>query len=98
MANSNIILTVYTHVLVNLVYKSTSIHTNPYIRWGEKGYIISEKNVLLSVYWVIKLLSYPTIPKLYPATFGNDDKSHKNKSRNEITVQLCAKVAWFFSD
>ena len=26
-------------------------------------------------------------------TFGNDDKSHQNKSHNEITVQLCAKVA-----
>ena len=25
-------------------------------------------------------------------TFGNDDKSHQNKSHNEITVQLCAKV------
>ena len=24
---------------------------------------------------------------------GNDDKSHQNKSHNEITVQLCAKVA-----
>ena len=31
--------------------------------------------------------------KLYPVTFGNDDKSHQNKSYNEITVQLCAKVA-----
>ena len=26
---------------------------------------------------------------LYPVTFGNDDKSHQNKSHNEITVQLC---------
>ena len=25
--------------------------------------------------------------KLYPVTFGNDDKSHQNKSHNEITVQ-----------
>ena len=31
--------------------------------------------------------------KLYPVTFGNDDKSHQNKSHNEITVQLCVKVA-----
>ena len=28
-------------------------------------------------------------------TFGNDDKSRQNKSHNEITVQLCAKVATF---
>ena len=33
--------------------------------------------------------------KLYPVTFGNDDKSHQNKSHNEITVQLRAKVALF---
>ena len=26
--------------------------------------------------------------KLYPLTFANDDKSHQNKSHNEITVQL----------
>ena len=26
--------------------------------------------------------------KLYPVTFGNDDKSYQNKSHNEITVQL----------
>ena len=26
--------------------------------------------------------------KLYPVTFGNDDKSHQNKLHNEITVQL----------
>ena len=25
----------------------------------------------------------------FPVTFGNDDKSHQNKSHNEITVQLC---------
>ena len=31
--------------------------------------------------------------KLYPVTFGNDDKSYQNKSHNEITVQLRAKVA-----
>ena len=31
--------------------------------------------------------------KLYLVTFGNDDKSYQNKSHNEITVQLCAKVA-----
>ena len=33
--------------------------------------------------------------KLYPVTFGNDDKSHQNKSHNEITVQLWEKVAKF---
>ena len=32
--------------------------------------------------------------KLYPVTFGNDDKSYQNKSHNEITVH-CAKVAYF---
>ena len=26
--------------------------------------------------------------KLYPVTFGNNDKSHQNISHNEITVQL----------
>ena len=26
--------------------------------------------------------------KLYPVTFGSDDKSYQNKSHNEITVQL----------
>ena len=31
--------------------------------------------------------------KLYPVTFGNDNKSYQNKSHNDITVQLCAKVA-----
>ena len=31
--------------------------------------------------------------KLYPVTFGNDNKSYQNKSHNEITVQLRAKVA-----
>ena len=30
--------------------------------------------------------------KLYPVTFGNDKKSYQNKSHNEITVQLCAKL------
>ena len=33
--------------------------------------------------------------KLYPVTFGNDDKLYQNKSHNEITVQLCATVAKF---
>ena len=31
--------------------------------------------------------------KLYPVTFGNDNKSYQNKSHNEITVKLRAKVA-----
>ena len=30
--------------------------------------------------------------KLYPVTFGNDNKSYQNKSHNEITVKLRAKV------
>ena len=29
--------------------------------------------------------------KLYPVTFGNDDKSHQNKSHNEITVNSVQK-------
>ena len=33
--------------------------------------------------------------KLYPVTFGNNDKLHQNKSHNEITVQLCKSVIIF---
>ena len=29
--------------------------------------------------------------KLYPVTFGNDDKSHQNKSHNEFTVPTLQK-------
>ena len=31
--------------------------------------------------------------KLYPVTFDYDNKSYQNKSHNEITVKLRAKVA-----
>ena len=29
--------------------------------------------------------------KLYPVTFGNDNKSYQNKSHNEITAKLVQK-------
>ena len=86
-------ITVYMHVFVDLMYQS-----NPYyIRRGEIGCIISEKNVLF-VLTDLDRFGYQvqTIPQFllisggppYLGTFGNDDNSH-----NEITVQLCAKVA-----
>ena len=34
--------------------------------------------------------------KLYLVTFGNDDKSHQNKSHNEITGQLYCKSGIIF--
>ena len=64
--------TVYTHVLVDLMYKSNSIlsqigwnHTNPYIRRGERGCIISEKNSRFLWQFAVSVLGYQvqTIPQ-----------------------------------